>query len=199
VFQSKADEINGSTRVEPGHDDAVVHFLDVPVLGTLMFANTRTGRPIRQDVASVRLFESRPPPSDADSFGQLGGKVVRDNFGEFYQELRELGQADLEADGSLRVQLPGGVPLVLELGDRDGKVLSFGAGAPFSGPLRQREENQFYPGERAKQSMPRRLFNGVCAGCHGSVSGRELDIAVDVDVLTSASQTMADDELLELR
>jgi mono/diheme cytochrome c family protein len=47
--------------------------------------------------------------------------------------------------------------------------------------------------------MPRRLFNGVCAGCHGSISGRELDSAVDVDVLTSASQTMADDELLELR
>jgi hypothetical protein len=199
AYTSKGDEVNGSTRVEPASDDAVVHFLDVPMLGTLLFANTRTGRPIRQDVASLRLFESRPPPSDADSFGQLGGKVVRDNFGEFYQELRELGQADLEADGSLRVQLPGGVPLVLELGGRDGKALSFGANAPFSGPLRQREEIQFYPGERAKQSMPRRLFNGVCAGCHGSVSGRELDIAVDVDVLTSASRTMADDDLLELR
>jgi hypothetical protein len=199
VFESRGDEVNGSTQIEPASDDAVVHFLDVPLLGTLMFSNTRTGRPIQDDVASVRLFESRPPPSDADSFGELGGQVMRDNFGEFYQELRELGQADLEADGSLRVQVPGGVPLVLELGDSDGKALSFGAGAPFSGPMRQREEMQFYPGERAKQSMPRRLFNGVCAGCHGSVSGRELDIAVDVDVLTGASRTMADDDLLELR
>ncbi|HKP56476.1 MAG TPA: hypothetical protein VJV78_07145 [Polyangiales bacterium] len=199
VFESKPDEVNGSTYVEPSSDDAVVHYLDVPLLGTLMFANTRTGRPIRQDIASVRLFESRPPPSDADSFGALGGKVVSDAFGEFYQDLRELGQADLEPDGSLRVQVPGGVPLMLELGDREGKALSFGPNAPFSGTLRQREENQFYPGERAKQSMPRRLFNGVCAGCHGSVSGRELDIAVDVDVLTSASRTMADDDLLELR
>jgi hypothetical protein len=47
--------------------------------------------------------------------------------------------------------------------------------------------------------MPRKLFNGVCAGCHGSVSGRELDIAVDVDVLTSASLTLADDAPIVLR
>jgi hypothetical protein len=63
----------------------------------------------------------------------------------------------------------------------------------------QREEMQFYPGERAKQSMPRRLFNGVCGGCHGSISGRELDLVVDVDVLTSASKTLADDEPRDLR
>jgi mono/diheme cytochrome c family protein len=37
--------------------------------------------------------------------------------------------------------------------------------------------------------MPRRLFDGMCAGCHGSVSGRELDVGVSVDVLTSASLT----------
>jgi hypothetical protein len=37
--------------------------------------------------------------------------------------------------------------------------------------------------------MPRQLFDGLCAGCHGSVSGRELDVGVRVDVLTSASRT----------
>jgi len=199
VFESRSDEVNGSTSVDPSADDAQVHYLDVPLLGTLLFANTREGRPISSRVASLKLFEARPPPADAASFGQLGSKVIKDDFGEFFQDLRELGSADLKDDGSLRVRIPAGVPIVLELGDSSGKALSFGAGAPFEGTMRQREEMQFYPGERAKQSMPRRLFNGVCAGCHGSVSGRELDIAVDVDVLTSASQTLADDDLVNLR
>jgi hypothetical protein len=199
VFTSRSDEANASTRVDPSRQDAIVHYLDVPLLGTLMFSNTREGRPIRDDIASVKLFESRPPPADAETFGQLGSRVIRDDFGEFYQELRERGNAALEADGSLRAQLPGGVPLVLELGGDGGRTLSFGEDARFRGALRQREEMQFYPGERAKQSMPRRLFNGICAGCHGSVSGRELDVVVDVDLLTSASRTMADDDLVDLR
>jgi hypothetical protein len=58
---------------------------------------------------------------------------------------------------------------------------------------------QFYPNERVKQSMRRDLFNGVCAGCHGSISGRELDVGIDVDVLTSASTTLASDDLRDLR
>lgn len=199
VYESRADEPNGSTRVEPGGDDAIVHYLDVPLLGTLLFENTRTGRPLRSDVKTVTMYESRSPPQDADSFSELGSRVVRDQFGEFYQELRELGRADLHADGSLRVRIPGGVPLIMELGDAAGSALQFDADDPFSGTLRQREDVQFYPGERAKQSMPRRLFNGVCAGCHGSVSGRELDVAVDVDVLTGASRTQAGDDLIDLR
>jgi hypothetical protein len=81
----------------------------------------------------------------------------------------------------------------------DGQALQFGADAPFSGAMRQREELQFYPGERGRQSMPRRLFNGVCGGCHGSVSGRELDVVVNPDVLSSASVTLADDDPIDLR
>jgi hypothetical protein len=59
----------------------------------------------------------------------------------------------------------------------------------------QREEMQFYPGERASQGFRRELFNGMCGGCHGSISGKELDVAVDIDALTRASQTMAVDKL----
>jgi hypothetical protein len=55
----------------------------------------------------------------------------------------------------------------------------------------QREEMQFHPGETANVSFRRELFNGLCAGCHGSISGHELDVAVNVDVLTSASITEA--------
>jgi hypothetical protein len=52
---------------------------------------------------------------------------------------------------------------------------------------------QFYPGEHVHQSFRRSLFNGLCAGCHGSITGAELDIAVKIDVLTSASMTDARD------
>jgi hypothetical protein len=35
--------------------------------------------------------------------------------------------------------------------------------------------------------MPRGFFNALCGGCHGSISGREIDVAADVDILTRAS------------
>ena len=57
--------------------------------------------------------------------------------------------------------------------------------------MTQREQMQFYPGERVTQALPRRFFNGLCAGCHGSVSGIELDVAAQPDVLTAASQVAA--------
>ena len=47
-------------------------------------------------------------------------------------------------------------------------MLDFEKGAPFSGAMRQREAMQFYPGEHAKQALQRHLFDGLCAGCHGS-------------------------------
>ena len=41
--------------------------------------------------------------------------------------------------------------------------------------------------------VPRKLFNGVCGGCHGSISGSELDIAVTPDALTGASASLSRD------
>jgi hypothetical protein len=69
--------------------------------------------------------------------------------------------------------------------------LAFRDGAPFDGPMRQRETFQLYPGERANISLKRDQFDGLCGGCHGSVDGRELDVGIRVDVLTSASLTLA--------
>ena len=97
------------------------------------------------------------------------------------------------------MRLPGGVPVRLQLEDSDGKALTFGKSGPFHGSMLQREEMQFYPGERANQSIRRRLFDGVCCGCHGSITGRELDVVVNVDVITSATKTLTDDALLDLR
>jgi len=199
VFRSRLDEPNGSTQLDEGQSDAIVHITDFPLLTTLLFANTRTGRPISEEVKGVEIFEVRPPPNSARSFSDLSSGVIRDAFGELYQDLRSLGRAPLAEDGSVRVRVPGGVPISLAVLGTGATPLEFGRDAPFRGPLRQREELQFYPGERAKQSMPRRLFNGICAGCHGSITGRELDIVVNVDVLSSASITLAHDEPVDMR
>ena len=43
------------------------------------------------------------------------------------------------------------------------------------------------PGEYITPGPPRALFNSICGGCHGSLSGSELDIVVSPDALTGAS------------
>jgi hypothetical protein len=198
IFTARPDEANANTHLESGHSDAVLHIADTPLLATLLFTNTRTGRPISEAVKGLEVFESRPPPSAASDLASAG-HMISDKYGDFFQDLRSLGKTDFAADGSLRVRLPAGVPLELGLLDGDGHALTFGEGAPFTGPMRQREELQLYPGERSNQSFPRRLFNGLCAGCHGSLSGRELDAVVNVDILTTASLTLADDDPIDLR
>ena len=108
-----------------------------------------------------------------------------------YLRREALGHIDLNVDGSARFSFRGGLPIVLGVTDSAGALLSFDEGDPFTGERIQREQMQFYPGERSHQSFRRELFNGMCAGCHGSISGRELDVAVDVDVLTTASRAMS--------
>jgi hypothetical protein len=35
------------------------------------------------------------------------------------------------------------------------------------------------------------LFNAVCAGCHGSITGHEIDVGVTPDALTGASASQS--------
>jgi hypothetical protein len=90
-----------------------------------------------------------------------------------------LGEAALRADGSAKLCVPGGQPALIQL--RRGSTPVF----------TMTEEHQFAPGEHISLGVSEKLFNSVCAGCHGSVSGRELDIAVTPDVLTGASQSQS--------
>jgi hypothetical protein len=55
------------------------------------------------------------------------------------------------------------------------------------------EEDQLGPGEHISRGVPQKFFNSVCGGCHGSVSGKELDIAIDPDALTGASVSLSRD------
>lgn len=190
VFDSRADEANGATEILPERSEiSRINIADFPLLATLLFANTREGRPIDFNIGGLRAFEAMPPPDSGD-FGSLEN-VITDRFGPVYEQLDQLGFAPLSADGSVSIQIPGGMPLVIQPTSGGGDDLSFVEDSLFSGRIIQREQMQFYPGEHINQSFRRDLFNGLCGTCHGSITGRELDAAVDVDVLTRASRFFA--------
>ncbi|MEY2929448.1 MAG: hypothetical protein RL033_197 [Pseudomonadota bacterium] len=185
IFRSRLDEPNGATRVDAGGRFSDITYLDLPLLSTLLFQNTRSGRPIANTEGEVEFWEQLPPERGVTSFETAGSFATSDAFGPLYVRRRSLGNVLPDAaDGSAHVRLPGGVPFNLAVRIQlDGD----------SGPTlhHQREAMQFYPGESARQSFPRKLFNGVCANCHGSVSGYEDDIAANPDILTRASAVVA--------
>ena len=55
------------------------------------------------------------------------------------------------------------------------------------------EEDQLGPASFISRGVPQKFFNSVCGGCHGSVVGKELDIAIDPDALTGASVSLSRD------
>ena len=173
VFVSRQDEANGHTRVRPGRADAEILINDFPILGTLLFANRRTSRPIDYGIGGFDVLEALPPPDGATTFADVSGMVVDDAFGQFFQEQRSLGHVDLFEDGSARIRIRGGAAISLLVTDREDRPIMFPEGSIFTGPMLQREAMQFYPGEDANQSIPRRFFNNLCGGCPGSMSGRQ--------------------------
>jgi hypothetical protein len=191
VFVSRAAEPNGASFIDGSSTDSIVAIEDVGLLSTLLFSNTRTGRAIRDDVGGLTVFEALPPAAGTTSFADVAANVQMDGFGQVFVDYRELGTSGLNADSSLRIRVPGGTPVLLRVNDDSQNPLMFDGHPLFTGEMRQREQMQFYPGERLGQSFPRRLFNGMCATCHGSITSRELDVAVDIDIISQASHTMA--------
>ncbi len=53
------------------------------------------------------------------------------------------------------------------------------------------EEHQLGPNEQNTLGIVEPLFDAVCGGCHGSVSGQEIDVVVSPDALTGASQSLS--------
>ncbi len=183
VFHSRFDEANGATRVVPDRAYADVLYLDAPLMMSLLFQNTRTGRDITP-FGALQLFEVLPPEAGIKSFDDASGNVEEDDFGRVYVRRRQLSPVALASDGSARVRVPGGMPITYRA-----EVELAGDAGPEARYVR--EQFQFYPGEEVRQGFPRGLFNGLCGGCHGSVSGQELDVAANPDVLTSASSVSA--------
>jgi hypothetical protein len=156
---------------DPVANDAIMHFPDLPLLATLLDANLRHGRDVKafDGATALRVYEELAPPSASP--------------GTLYSQRTLLGTIGLESDHSLKVALPASKPLILELVDGNGRAL-----------FTMREEHQLGPGEYVTPGPPRALFNGICGGCHGSVSGQELDVAVTPDALTGASISVARDK-----
>ena len=158
---------------------ATVHYPDAPMLATLLGANLRSGRFVDslRSATDMVIYAADSPPSDlaAAMAGRIGSQGV-------YDVRREIGRAKLAADGSVHLGLPALQPLYIELQDGAGKKL-------FS----MSEQDQLGPGESITRGVPERFFNSVCGGCHGSVSGRELDIAIVADALTGASVSLSRD------
>ncbi|MGC4094291.1 MAG: hypothetical protein QM756_41560 [Polyangiaceae bacterium] len=185
VFTSRLDEANASTRVDPTRGEkAEVTFLDMPLLTSLLFQNTRGRRVFTPQSTPVEVWQSLPPEAGVTSFADAGSYVVNDAFGQVYVRRSLLGNVVPFADGSAKVALHGGMPYLLAANVKlDGEAA----------PSRhfQREETVAYPGEVQRLSFRRDFFNGMCGGCHGSINGREDNVAVKPDILTQASQVEA--------
>ncbi len=155
-----------------GDMSAVMHFPDAPMVFTLLNANLRRGRPVDlfRGASRLAVYEEH-----AASAGTTSG-----NMGDIYQDRELIGTADLEDDGSVRVRVPAGRGVILELQD--------GSGNPV---VTMREEHQLGPGENITFGIAEPLFDAVCGGCHGTVSGREIDVFVTPDALTGASQSLS--------
>jgi hypothetical protein len=150
---------------------AVVHMPDAPVLFTVLTGNLRRGRPVDQFRAARQLVIYEE--------GMCGASCTPGANGIFEQRTI-LGKADLRDDGSVKVMVPSGKGIVLELQDGSGKkIVTMG------------EEHQLGPGERISMGVKGSLFDAVCGGCHGSISGREIDVAPTPDALTGASQSLS--------
>ncbi|WP_428264295.1 hypothetical protein [Haliangium sp.] len=156
-----------------GIDFGVIHIPDVPVIFTLLNANLRRGRPVGlfDEATHLAAYQELPAPPGTNSGSGEGGIFEQRTF---------LGRARLAADGSVKVRAPAGTPLILELQKADGTILET-----------MREEHQVGPGEYISVGVPGELFDAVCGGCHGSLSGRELDAAITADVLTGASESLS--------
>jgi hypothetical protein len=160
----------GSDSGDPGH--AVLHMPDAPMVFTLLTGNLRRGRPVdafRKAKFLAIYTEGLCPVTGCT----LDGNGV-------YQKRDLLGTAPLASDGSVRVQVPSQTGVVLELqDDKHNAVVTMG------------EEHQLGPGEQISMGIVEPLFDAVCAGCHGSVSGHEVDVRVSPDALTGASASIS--------
>jgi hypothetical protein len=169
VFGGAADA--GATG---GAEYGVIHFPDAPLVFTLLTGNLRRGRPVElfREASQLAVYEEKGAPPGTTSGNQ----------GDIYQDRELLGRVSLAEDGSAKVRIPATRGVILELQD--------GSGNPI---VTMGEEHQLGPGENISIGIAEPLFNAVCGGCHGTVSGREIEVFVTPDALTSASRSLSRD------
>jgi hypothetical protein len=141
---------------------------------TLLTGNLRRGRPV--DAFRAAKFLA------VYSEGLCPAGPCMANTNGIFESRSLLGTAPLASDGSVRVQLPSQSGVVFELQDDKHNSL-----------VKMGEEHQLGPGEQISMGISEPLFNAVCAGCHGSITGHEVDVGVSPDALTGASASMSAD------
>ncbi|HUH00478.1 MAG TPA: hypothetical protein VML75_00705 [Kofleriaceae bacterium] len=175
-FSNKRQLVFGGgidASVTGGRESAAVHMPDAPLIFTLLNANLRRGRPVAlfdQATQLAAYAEEIAPPGTSTGNTQDG----------IYESRVFLGRTSLAGDGSVRIQAPAGAGVILELQDASGNPI-----------VTMREEHQLGPAEVISLGINRELFDAVCGGCHGSVSGSELDVRVTPDALTGASESLS--------
>ena len=162
----------GNAGGDPAH--GVVHMPDAPMVFTLLTGNLRRGRPVDafRSAKFLAVYSEGLCPATGCTRGPNG----------IFESRSLLGTAPLAGDGSVRVQLPSQSGVVFELqDDKHNSIVKMG------------EEHQLGPGEQISMGIVEPLFNTVCAGCHGSISGHEIDVQVSPDALTGASASLSAD------
>jgi hypothetical protein len=161
---------DGVLRARPDAP-AVVECYDYPLLQAFLTHFAPVGpRDLREDrLRAVRVIAHDPPrgPDDVAGAGVHGREWI-------------VAEVPLEPDGSFQVQVPPGTPLDLQALDADGLAI-------------HRTNRWFYvqPGEKLTFSIPRSVFPLRCGGCHGALTGERTHAIGPPDVVTSASQVMA--------
>ncbi|HVZ71045.1 MAG TPA: hypothetical protein VHJ20_01610 [Polyangia bacterium] len=174
LFQNLPQLVFGGSAGAPS-GNGQMHFPDVPLLATLLGANLRHGRNVEgfKDAAALKVYIDQPPPGPGAPL--TGTEKV-------FSSRQAVGKAPLQSDGSLKVFVPANKPLILEVVDANDTPL-----------FTMSEEHQVTSGEAITPGASRVMFDAICAGCHGSVSGQETDVAVKSDTLTSASASASHD------
>lgn len=184
VYKSSFDEPNGHVRVFENKTEAHVHVLNVPLLASLLFQNTPTGRLLEEGVKEFEVLEDMPPPLEVTSLDGAGPNAVSDAFGKVYVRRRSLGKVAIEKDGSSHFVVPGGLPILYRFPETEfSKARNL--------PRTQRESSSFAPGEYSHQVFRPEFFNGLCGHCHGAISGKQVDVSVQPDMLSQASRVIA--------
>jgi hypothetical protein len=165
LFRNLPQLVFGGHSNDSTGTNAVMHFPDASVLATLLGANLRQHHNVERfdQATALQVWEETPP----QSMGGSAGRTLQ-------------GRASFEGDHSLKVLIPAGKPLILDFIDGGGNSV-----------FTMSEEHQVTAGEYITPGPPRALFNNICAGCHGSLKGSELDVAVSADALTGASVSLS--------
>ena len=167
---------------EPGGGAATMHFPDLPLLATLLGANLRHGRNVAafDDATRLQAYVESPPPA-----GTTPANPPR----------RPAGHADASTRSGSRSARRTCSPTTRSwsASRRASRSSSSSSTASGASLFTMSEEHQVTSGEYITPGAPRDLFNNICGGCHGSISGAELDIAVTADTLTGASVSVSRD------